>query len=237
MTGDDTVVESGARTGDDVKTGGEPKTADRKAASARWTPRRTKLAGLGSLVGGVVGLGSLGLGAFAVAGTEVGVGGVGGAVRMLHPVVYVLFAVALLAADARYGSSYGRRGRIVAALLVLSLMSYVGTIVVLVVGRVAFGEVLFPVGALVGTAYLATRLFGTLYGIGLWRRADANRLTAGLFAALFPAIFVLGPLTIVGVPAVWIQSPLYLAFIALGYDLWTVETDGSRGDGGTEVSA
>lgn len=221
-------------TGDGAKTGGEPETLERKTASAWWTPRRTKLAGLGSLIGGLVGVGSLGWGATAVAGTGIEVGPVGGAVRMLHPVVYVLFAVALLAADARYGSSYGRRGRGVAALFVLSLVSYVGGIVVLVVGRLAFGETLFPVGALVGTAYLAMRLFGTIYGIGLWRRADASRITAGLFVALFPAIFVLGPLTIVGVPAVWIQSPLYLAFVALGYDLWTVGA--SESDGGVEVS-
>ncbi|GAA0200569.1 hypothetical protein GCM10009000_013330 [Halobacterium noricense] len=151
--------------------------------------------------------------------TRTGVGLDLGAINALYPVGYLLLSVSLLAADARYVSEYGRRGRLLAVLLSLSLLSYAGSIIVLLVSRIGFGSVQTPVTGLIGIAFLAMRLLGSLYGVRLWRRTE-TRLTAGLFIAVLPAALLLGPLAVVGFPAFWIESPLYLAFIALGYDLW-----------------
>ena len=196
-----------------------------------WTPRRMKLAGLGGLVGGFGGLLSS-FGGFSIAGLSIGSTGMGigpGAVGMLYPVWHVLFAVALLAANARYGSRYGRGGHSIAIVLALSLVSYAGSVIVLVAGRTMIGDLLLPIGALTGTAYMVIRLVGTLYGISLWRHEDVSRLTAGLFIVLFPAVFILGPLTQLGFPGVLIAAPLDLAFISLGYDLWAVDLKSSAG--------
>ena len=186
-----------------------------------------RLAGLGGLVGGLGGLFSS-FGGFSVAGFSIGNTGMEigpGAVGMLYPVWHVLFAVALLAANARYGSNSGRGGRSIAIILALSLVSYAGSIIVLVVGRTMIEDLLLPIGALTGTAYLVIRLVGSLYGISLWQDENVSRLTAGLFIVLFPAIFILGPLTQLGFPGVLIAAPLDLAFITLGYDLWTGDAD------------
>ena len=194
-----------------------------------WTPRRMKLAGLSGLVGGLGGLLSS-FGGFSVAGFSIGNTGMGigpGAVGMLYPVWHILFAVALLAANARYGSSYGRGGHSIAIILALSLASYASSIIILVAGRTMIGDLLLPIGALTGTAYLVIRLAGSLYGINLWQHEDVSRLTAGLFIVLFPAIFILGPLTQLGFPPVLIAAPLDLAFIALSYDLWRATTNTS----------
>jgi hypothetical protein len=207
-------------------TRGESGTSERGGVSANWwTPRRTRLAGSGGLIAGLVGLVRLGFVGVSTSRTGIGIELGGDALSALHPVGYVVFAVTLFAANARYGTGYGRRGRTIAVSFGLSLVSYAGTVVVLVAGRAAFGELLLPVGVLTGAAYVVIRLLGSLYGVVLWRRASTSRLTAGSFIILFPAIFVLGPLTAVGFPGVWIEAPLYLAFIALGYDLRTVETD------------
>lgn len=194
-----------------------------------------KLAGLGGLAGGLGGLLSS-FGGFSVAGLSIGNTGMGigpDAVGMLYPVWHVLFTVALFAANARYGSRYGRSGRSMATILALSLVSYAGSIIILVAGRTMIGDLLLPIGALTGTAYMVIRLVGSLYGISLWRHEDVSRLTAGLFIVLFPAIFILGPLTQLGFPGVLIAAPLDLAFITLGYDLWTIDSNTSGR--GTEV--
>lgn len=73
----------------------------------------------------------------------------------------------------------------------------------------------------VGVAFFAMRLFGTLYGGILWRQTTANRITAGLFVAILPAVFILGPLVLIGFPAVGIEAPLYLAFVTFSYELLT----------------
>jgi hypothetical protein len=205
-------------------TSGGPETRERSAdSSSWWTPRRTKLAGIGSLVGGVGGLaGSFGgLGLVGMSLGDTGIGITPGTVIILYPVWHILLAVGALAANAWYGTRYGRRGRIVAVLLTLSLLGEAGTILVVMVGRTALGELLVPIGVLHATTYMAIRFFGSLYGISLWQCEGVSRLTAGLFVALFPAIFVLAPLTQVGFPGVLIGAPLDLAFIALGYELWT----------------
>lgn len=201
-----------------------PETRERNAGSSSWwTPRRVKFAGLGSLVGGIGGLlGSFGgLGLVGVSLGDTGIGITPGTVIILYPVWHVLLAVGALAANAWYRTRYGHRSRIIAVLLVLSLLSEAGSILVIMVGGAALGELLVPIGILHATMYMAIRFFGSLYGISLWRCEGVSRLTAGLFVILFPSIFVLAPLTQVGFPGVLIGAPLDLAFIALGYELWT----------------
>lgn len=201
----------------------DPMASERSIVSPNWwTPRRTKRAGLGGIVGGV-GLLALSIG-------RTGAGFDFGAVNLLSPVGYVMVTVTLLAANARYGSDYGRRGRIVAAVFAVSLSSYAASIPVLVASRAVFGSVLVPVGILAGTAFLVMRLFGSLYGVFLWRRTTLSRLTAALFVSILPALFVLTPLAVFGYPAVWVEAPLSLAGIALGYELLTVGEKGSEAD-------
>ncbi|MFH5799845.1 hypothetical protein [Haladaptatus sp. CMAA 1911] len=194
-----------------------------------WTDRRTKSAGVGGIVGGV--------GLLALSFGRTGGGFELGAVGTLYPVGYVLLAVALLAANARYGCDYGRRGRTVATVFLVSLSSYAASIIIVLASRVVFGSPFVPVGVLIGIAYVATRLFGSLYGVVLWRRTAVNGLTAALFVSIVPAIFLLGPLAAVGYPGVWVESPLYLASIALGYELLTAEreTVEDGGQAGTHV--
>ena len=193
------------------------------ASSSWWTPRRVTLAGLGSVAGGIGGLlGSFGgLGLVGMSLGDTGIEMTPGTVIILYPVWHVLLAVGALAANACYSTTYGRRGRIFAMLLTLSLLGEAGTILVIMVGRTALGELLLPIGILHATTYMAIRFFGSLYGLRLWRCEGVSRLTAGLFIILFPVIFVLAPLTQVGFPGVLIGAPLDLAFIALGYELWT----------------
>jgi hypothetical protein len=181
---------------------------------AWWTAGRTKSAGIGGIVGGV---GLLAL-SFGRSGSGFDLGPVG----VLYPVGYVLLAAPLLAANARYGPEYGRRGRTVAAVFLASVLSYAASIVVLLASRIVFGSPLVPVGVLIGIAYIAMRLFGSLYGVVLWQRTAVSRPTAALFVCIVPAIFLLGPLAAAGYPGVWVESLLYLASIALGYELLTV---------------
>ena len=204
----------------------ESNTAAQNATSPTWwTPRRTKLAALGSFVGGVGGL----LGSFVGLGVDLSIGNTGigitpGTVIILYPVFHILMAVGVLAANAWHGTRYGRRGRIVAVLLVLSLVGEAGSILVVMVGGTDLGELLLPIGYFHATTYMAIRLFGSLYGISLWRHTNASRLTAGLFIVLFLAIFILPPLVLIGFPPTLIGTPLDLAFIALGFDLWRTST-------------
>ncbi|MFC6824568.1 hypothetical protein [Halopelagius fulvigenes] len=199
----------------------------RTGVGLRWTTQRIRLAGLGGLVGGLAGLGVLGAGAFFGSGADPA-GGPGIGFGALHLLIYVLFSAAVLAADARYGVEYGRRGRLAAVSLALSLLGYAAFVGVLVAARTAFGDVLFSVGPLVGLAYVAVRVVGTGYGVVLWRTESANRLEAGLFAALVPAVFVLGPFAAVGLPVQFVESPLYLAFVALGYGLRSADANSRR---------
>ncbi|MFC4548923.1 MULTISPECIES: hypothetical protein [Halorussus] len=192
-----------------------------------WTPGRTRAAGLAGILGG--------LGATALSVGRSGVGMDLGAVNVLYPVGYVLFVATLLAADARYADEYRGRGRTVAGLFGFALAAYALSVVVLVAGRALFGTLFVPLGGFVGAAFLGARLLASAYGVVLWGRTDANRLAAGLFALTFPAIFLLGPLAVVGLPALWVEGPLYLAFVALGYDCWTAAGAGASG-GASEVS-
>lgn len=192
-----------------------------------WTAQRTKSAGVGGIVGGV--------GLLALSFGRTGGGFEPGAVGALYPVGYVLLAVPLLAANARYGFDYGRRGRTVATVFLVSLLSYAASTILLLTSRIVFGSPLVPVGALIGIAYIAIRLFGSLFGVVLWRRTAVNGLTAALFVSIVPAIFLLGPLAAIGYPGVWVESPLYLASIALGYELLTVEREAVENEGKAET--
>ena len=199
------------------------------ASPTWWTPSRTKLAALGCLIGGLGGLlGSfVGLGLVDLSIGNTGIGITPGTVIILYPVLHILMAVGVLAANAWYGTRYGRRGRIVAVLLVLSLVGDTSSILVIMVGGTNLGELLLPIGYFHATTYMAIRLFGSLYGISLWRQTNASRLTAGLFIVLLPAIFILPPLVLIGFPPTLIGAPLNLALIALGYDLWRTSIDTS----------
>lgn len=199
-----------------------------KISPAWWTPRRTKGASLCSLIGG---FGLLGLAGFAIGPT--GIGSDLSVVSLFYPLSHVLGAIALFAANAWYGSSYGRSGRIVAVLLALSLVGYAGlSTMISIVGPAMLGDLLLPIGVLSGTAFLSIRLFGSIYGGYLWWQTNgqvsANRFTAGLFIILLPAIFILGPLTQLGFPGWVINAPVGLAFVALSYDLWAISSDTFR---------
>ncbi len=190
--------------------------------------QRTKSAGVGGIVGGV--------GLLALSFGRTGGGFELGAVGALYPVGYVLLAVPLLAANARYGSELRspwshRRHRIFGlAVELCGLDNHL-----LLASRIVFGSPLVPVGVLVGIAYIAMRLFGSLFGVVLWRRTAVNGLTAALFVSIVPAIFLLGPLAAVGYPGVWVESPLYLASIALGYELLTAEREAVENEGTAET--
>lgn len=200
-------------------------TPDRSLASTTWwTPGRVKVAGLCGLVGG------LALAALSISRTGFGVDP--GAVSLAYPFGYLLCAVALLAADARYAARYGRRGRRVGGLFALSLACYGCAVLVLVASLRTFGLPVGPFTGLVGVAFFAARVLGSLYGVLLWRETDASRLTAGLFVAILPAMFLLAPLAVLGYPAVGVEGPLYLAFVALGYELSTAGTDAAAGGAG-----
>ena len=218
-------------------TRGDAERREEQAVSPTWwTLRRTRLAGLVCLAGGVGGLlGSFGgLGLVGVSLGDTGVGITSGTVIVLYPVLHLLMAVGVLAANAWYGTMYGRRGRSVATLLVLSLVGEAASILVLMIVRTDLGELLIPIGILHATMWMAIRLFGSIYGVSLWRHVSVSRLTAGSFIVLFPAIFVLAPLTQVGFPGPLIAAPLDLAFVALGYELWTAAGDApARGTGVT----
>lgn len=186
-------------------------TAQNVVSTTWWTPRRTKLAGICGLIGGIGGL--------TVARLPIGAAGLGiapSAVGILYPVWYGLFVVALLAANARYDSS-----RSVTALFGLSLVSYAGSTIILSVGTTVFDSLLTPIGFLAGMAYLAMRVLGCLYGISLWRQTGTSRLTAGLFIINLPAIVIFAALNQLGFPD-WLilGATLYPAFLVLGYDLW-----------------
>lgn len=191
---------------------------ERPLSSATWwTPSRVRIAGLGGLVAG------LGLVALSISRTGFGVDP--GAVSLAYPFGYLLCAVALLAADVRYAASYGRRGRRVGALFALSIACYGCAVLVIVASLRVVGVPFGPLTGLVGVAFVAIRALGSLYGVLLWRETDASRLTAGLFVAILPAMFLLAPLAALWFPAVGVEGPLYLAFVVLGYELSTVGAD------------
>ena len=86
----------------------------KETSSSWWTPGRMKLAGMAGIAGGIVwitmtvtivttlGFDALNYGS-GTAGTVTDA-----AVTISHSVMYSLFLVALLAANARYGADYGR---------------------------------------------------------------------------------------------------------------------------------
>lgn len=141
------------------------------------------------------------------------------AVTLSHSVMYALFLVALLAANARYGPDYGRLGRITACVLAIDLA--VLTLVLPLIMYV-FGEDWVPGGIIAGIAFITMHLFGSIFGILIWRRTAISRLTAGLFILVVPAIIAVFAFQAVGVglPAATFETFLNLGFAALGYDLW-----------------
>lgn len=180
-----------------------------------WTARRTKAAGLAGVIGGLT------LAGLSISRTGLGIDP--GPISMVYLIGYVLLIITLLAGNARYSPNYGSRGRTVAAVLILALASYAGSIIILGTAGGLFGIPFSPVTTLIGIVFVTMRLFGTLYRLILWRRTNASRITAGLFAVILPAVVILGPLAIIGLPAVGTEAPLYLAFIALGYELFRVD--------------
>ena len=193
--------------------------AQNTISSTWWTPRRMKLAGFAGIIGGAI-LASLSI-------SRTGLGIDPGAISQISPIGYALLIVALLAGHARYSSSYENGGRGIVVVLALSLASYAGSITILGITQGLLGIPLSPVNTLISIAFFGMRLFGTLYGIILWRQTNASRITAGLFAVVLPAVFVLGPLTLIGFPPLGIEAPLYLAFVALGFELLTADIKSS----------
>lgn len=171
-----------------------------------------RMAGLGGVLGGIV----LTLLSISRTGLDFGLG----SINIAYPLGYALLAVAVLAGNARYKSSYESHGNRVALLLGLSLASYAASIVVIVLSMRVFSFPVDPFTSLIGIAFFATRIFGTVYGIILWQRTDVSRIAAGLFTVILPSMFVLGPLALLGVPAFGVELPLYVACIVFGYGLW-----------------
>lgn len=202
--------------------------AEQTAVSSEWwTSHRTKVASICGLLGG---LGMLGITSVVVGAARPGPGlGVGG---LFYPLAHVLGAVALLAANGQYGFRYGRRGRSIALVVVLSMAVYAGMMILLSsMGPALLGDLLVPIGVLTGTAYMSIRIFGSIFGLYLWQQAveqhSTTRLTAGFFISLLPAVFVLPVLMQFSVPGWVLNAPLGLGCIALSYDLWRAQRDRS----------
>jgi len=199
-------------------------TSKEKTSTSLWdSDQRVKLTGLGGILGGTV----LSL----LSTSRTGLGIQPGSISVVYPLGYILLAIMLLAGNARYKSAYGGGGNNTALLLVLSLVSYAASTVVIVLSIRVFAFPIGPFTSLIGIAFFATRIFGTVYGVILWRRTDVSRVTAGLFTLVLPSMFILGPLTLLGFPAFGIELPIYLAFIAFGYGLWNDPS--SKSDRGT----
>lgn len=204
-----------------------PSEEQNSTSSSWWNARRTKFAGLCGLIGGFGGL-LPPLAVLGIIGPQIGNTGVGISPRLvilLYPVWHLLMAVGVFGTNGWYRSRYGRRGRVLAVLLGASLVGEAVSILVLMVGGIMLGELLVPIGVVHATIWMAIRLFGTLYGITLWGHEHVNHLTAGVLVALFPEIFFVAPLTQIGFPGVLISAPLNLAVIAMGYDLWTIDSN------------
>lgn len=182
-----------------------------------WTPRRVTLAGIGAIGGGLIGLTFLGLAELPVG--RIGRGADFGLVGLLFPISYFLFSAALLAGNASFGARLGTSGRRLGLLLALSNGIYAGSILLLIIGNSVTASAPLAIGVVTGTAYLAIRLLGTLYGLGLWQAPPASRVTAALFIVLLPIVFIVGPFTNAGLSAGWIEAALDLAYVALGIDL------------------
>ena len=141
------------------------------------------------------------------------------AVTISHSLMYSLFLVALLAANARYGADYGRLGRVVAYMLIVDLAVLVP---VLPLVTLVFGEDWVLGGIIAGIAFITMHLFGSIFGLLIWRRTAVSRLTAGLFILVVPAIIVVFVFQALGVglPAATFETFLNLGISALAYDLW-----------------
>jgi len=141
------------------------------------------------------------------------------AVTISHSVMYALMLIALLAADARYGTDYGRLGRAVAYVLIVDLAVLVPILPLIIL---VFGEDWVPGGVIAGIAFITMHLFGSIFGILIWRRTTVSRLTAGLFILVVPAIIAVFVFQAIGVglPAATFETFLNLGVAALGYDLW-----------------
>lgn len=185
--------------------------------SVQWNARRTRLAGGGAIIGGLAGL--------IISGPmDIPIGRLGsnpdfGLFGVVYPFIYLLFAVSLIAADGRFEAGADAGGRSIALLLAAAVGTYAGSLLVIMAGHFLFGEIFIPAGIVTGFAYLAVRFLGSLYGLRLWQQGRSSRLTAGLFLSLFPALFILGILTTIGVPASSTEVVVYVAFLALGVEL------------------
>lgn len=193
-----------------------------------WNARRIRLAGGGAIAAGLIGLLLSGL-------VEIPIGRLSsnsdfGLFGFVYPVIYLLFAVSLIAAAGRFDTGTRSGDRSVALLLAAAIGTYAASLLVIMAGYTLFEEIFIPAGIVTGFAYLAVRLLETLYGLRLWQQGRSSRLTAGLFLALFPALFILGLLTTVGVPASAIEVVVYGAFIALGVELVRSEAGTPTGE-------
>jgi len=191
-----------------------------------WTPGRMRLAGMVGIAGGVVWITMTAtivaaLGFDALSNLEPRTAGPVAvvAVTLSHSVMYALFLVALLAANARYWSDYGRLGRIAGCVLAIDLAVLTPALPLI---TFVFGDDWVPGGIIAGITFITMHLFGSIFGILIWRRTATSPLTAGLFILVVPAIIAVFVFQAVGVglPAATFETFLNLGFAALGYDLW-----------------
>jgi hypothetical protein len=188
----------------------------REAPSTWWTPERTRLTGIGGMAGGVV----LTLVAVVHNALDFQPGTPAGTVSgLFHAAAYALMLVALLAAGTRYGADYGRLGRVTAYAIGVSM----GVLIpVGLLSEFVFGWEWAIGGTVAGIVFLTMHLGASVFGVVLWRRTAVNRLAAGLFIAVVPAVIVVAGLATLGIflSVAAFEAPLYLGFAALGYDLW-----------------
>lgn len=185
-------------------------------------PERTKLAGLGGIIGGLgIAAVSFGQNAFSIDPRSLGFATI--------TIAYVLLVVTLLAAHSRYRTDYGWVGRAVVALLMIGLA---GLAVNFALNDLLARGVLS--GIKLGVTFVLLRLLGSVFGLVLWRNTTINRVASGLFVAIFPAFIVFIALTASSsIAGAVFEVVFYVAFAALGYDLWTTSRTTRSVVGGT----
>ena len=184
-------------------------------SSAWWTPRRTKLAGVGGVLGGLALVGLASMRPDAVIRSS--------AVGLSYSAASGLLLLSLFAAHERYGPTDGRVGRFGAIALGLLLVGVTGFTLFFSISPLVFGIVLTPFGLLYGLSFYGLPVAAALYGYDLWRETSTSRLAAGALLLTLPAALALLALAALDWPIAQPQVPVYLAFVTLGYELVTTD--------------
>lgn len=203
-----------------------------KQTSAK-TSERLRQAGLAAIVGGVLYTLPWGLEDTSPALSD------GGSLYWLIGVTGILAAgfigVGLWGVHTRYGTQYGRVGRVLVYLLGFTITAMIGGNVLNLVAP-TLADPNQAADATLGGTIWGLAMFGTLvlsigYGVVL-RRAGVSRVGAGLLIAALPLFFiglvVLSILAgVIGINLGWLAlgGPFGAAWVMLGYRLWSDKTE------------